>query len=261
MTRDAMPAADPILAGKVALVTGASRGIGAAAAEAFAAAGASVVLAARDQRALDAVAERLRARGAQAVAVSTDVGDPDAIARLHARADEAFGRLDIAFNNAAGGGHYPTPLADVAVEDFDSAYRINLRGTFCCMKHQIPLMLRGGGGAIVNMSSTAGVSGLRGLAAYATTKHGIIGMTRIAALDYADQGVRVNAVAPGTIDTEKLAQIPDDRRAWLKERIPMGRLGTTADVAQAVVWLCSDQSAYVTGTTLLIDGGRLAGGA
>jgi NAD(P)-dependent dehydrogenase (short-subunit alcohol dehydrogenase family) len=261
MERQATAAAGPRLDGKVTIVTGASRGIGEAAAEAFAAAGARVVLAARDQQALDALAGRLRARGAEAIAVPTDVGDPASVARLHERAAEAFGRVDVAFNNAAGGGHRPMPLAEVAVEDLDSAYRINLRGTFCCMQHQIRLMLRAGGGAIVNMSSTAGISGVRGLAAYAATKHGIVGLTQIAALDYAEQNVRVNVVAPGTIDTYKLAQVPADRREWMRARIPMARLGTVGEVASVVVWLCSDQAAYVTGATIVVDGGRLAGGA
>jgi NAD(P)-dependent dehydrogenase (short-subunit alcohol dehydrogenase family) len=248
-----------LLAGKVAIVTGASRGIGAATAEAFGAAGATVVLAARDREALEAVAERLCSRGGRALAVPTDVGDPASIAALHERALTEFGHVDVAFNNAAGGGHWPMPLADVAVEDFESACRINLRGTFVCMKHQILLMLRNGGGAIVNMSSTAGVSGVRGLAAYAATKHGIIGLTRIAALDYAEQGIRVNVVAPGTIDTYKLDAIPAERREWLRARVPMGRLGTTDEVAATVVWLCSDQATYITGATIVIDGGRLAG--
>jgi NAD(P)-dependent dehydrogenase (short-subunit alcohol dehydrogenase family) len=260
-TRTSDPHAGPRLAGKVAIITGASRGIGEAVAEAFAAAGARLVLAARDQRALDALAARLREAGAEAVAVATDVSDPASVARLHAQADDAFGRLDVAFNNAAGGGHRPMPLADVAVEDFDAAYAVNLRGTFCCLKQQIPRMVRSGGGAIVNMSSTAGVAALEGLAAYATTKRGIIALTRVAALDYAAQGVRVNAIAPGTIDTYKLARIPAEKRDWMRARIPMGRLGTPAEVADVVVWLCSDHASYVTGATITADGGRLAGGA
>jgi len=250
-----------MLAGKVAVLTGASRGIGEATAEAFVAAGARVVLAARDAQALEALAARLRARGADALAVATDVTDPDAVARLHEAAMAKFGRIDVAFNNAAGGGHRPAPLADVSLEEFESAYRVNLRGTFLCMKHQIPLMLQNGGGAIVNMSSTAGVRGLAGLTAYSTTKHGIVGLTRVAALDYADRNVRVNVLAPGTIDTYKLAQVPPERREWMRARIPAGRLGTPKEIADAVVWLASDQAAYITGATIVIDGGRLAGGA
>jgi NAD(P)-dependent dehydrogenase (short-subunit alcohol dehydrogenase family) len=248
-----------LLGGRVAIVTGASRGIGEAAADAFAAAGARVVLAARDQRALDAVVERLRARGAAAIGVATVVSDSESVARLHRRAVEEFGGVDVAFNNAAGGGHLPMPLADVGIDDFDSAYRANLRGTFVCMKHQIALMLRGGGGAIVNMSSTAGLSGVRGLAAYSATKHGIVGLTRIAALDYAERRIRVNVVAPGTIFTNKLEAVPEERLDWFRARVPMGRLGTAAEVAATVVWLCSDHAAYITGATIVVDGGRLAG--
>jgi NADP-dependent 3-hydroxy acid dehydrogenase YdfG len=169
------------LDGKVAIVTGASRGIGAATARALAAAGASVALAARDVDALERVAGEVRAAGGRALAVPTDIRQPAAVEELVGRTVAEFGGLDIAFNNAAGGGHPPTPLTDVAVEDFDSALAINLRGTFLCMKYEIPAMLDGGGGAIVNMASTAGLEAVGGLAAYVSSKHGIVGLTKVAA--------------------------------------------------------------------------------
>ena len=245
--------------GKVALVTGASRGIGASVARAFAGAGADVVLAARDQEALDALAAELRESGVAALAVPTDVGDADAVARLVDRTIDAFGRLDFACNNAAGGGHPPTPLADVSVEAFDSAYAVSLRGVFLGLKYEIPAMLASGGGAIVNMSSTAGLQAVGGLAAYATAKHGLEGLTRVAALDYAEQGVRVNAVAPGPILTDNLARAGAEAQQRTAAAVPVRRVGQPDEVADAVVWLCSDASAFVTGTTLVVDGGRLVG--
>jgi NADP-dependent 3-hydroxy acid dehydrogenase YdfG len=165
-----------LLETKVAIITGASRGIGAAAAHAFAAAGATVVLAARSEDDLESVAAQIRGGGGEALAIPTDVGDPAAAARLVARTLAAFGRLDVAFNNA-GDGHMPTPLADVALADFDTVLRVNVRGIFLMMKHQIPAMLAAGGGAIVNMSSTAGLSGAPGMAAYTAAKHAIVGLT------------------------------------------------------------------------------------
>ena len=175
--------AGPLLENKVAIITGASRGIGAAAARAFAAAGATVVLAARSEDDLEAVAAQIMGAGGEALAIPTDVADPDAAERLVRQTVEAFGRLDAAFNNA-GDGHMPTPLADLALADFDTALRVNARGIFLMMKHQIPAMLAAGGGAIVNMSSTAGLSGAPGMAGYTAAKHAIVGLTQTAALDY-----------------------------------------------------------------------------
>lgn len=248
-----------LLDGQVAIITGASRGIGAATARAFAAAGAAVALAARDQAALQALAGQITAQGGRAIAVPTDVASPAAIRNLVEQTLSAYGRLDLAFNNAAGGGQGPTPLADLPVEAFDSAIAISLRSVFLSMKYEIPAMLAAGGGAIVNMASTAGVEGVGGLAGYVSAKHGVIGLTRSAALDYANQNVRINAVAPGPILTDRLEAAGPQAQQKAGMALPMRRIGRPEEVAQAVVWLCSDQASFITGAVLALDGGKLAG--
>lgn len=246
------------LGGKVALVAGASRGIGAVTAGAFAEAGAAVVLAARDARALGEVAGGIRDAGGQALAVTTDVGDATSMERLVQAALDSFRRLDCAFNNATD-GPLPAPLAEIDVDDFDRGIRTNVRGTFLGMKYQIAAMLRTGGGAIVNMASTAGVRGTANLAAYVAGKAGIIGLTKVAALDYADRGIRVNVVAPGPIVTHHLDAAGEEAKRRAAQSTPMGRIGTPEEVAATVVWLCSDRAAFITGVTVPIDGGQLAG--
>jgi len=248
-----------ILTNQVALVTGASRGIGAATARAFAQAGARIALAARDEARLDALVAEITEAGGTAISVPTDVSDPHEVERMVARTLDEFGRLDIAFNNAAGGGHPPTPLSDVAVEDFDSAFAVNLRGTFLCLKHEIPAMLQGGGGTIVNMTSTAGLEAVGGLAAYVSTKHGIVGLTKVAALEWAARGIRINAVAPGPILTEQLERAGAAAQQAAAQAMPMRRLGRPEEVAATVVWLCSDGASFITGAVIPIDGGKLAG--
>lgn len=258
MTTPMSPQMD--LSGKVVLITGASRGIGAAAAQAFAAAGATVVLAARNEHDLAAIAQAIITGGGRALAVPTDVSDPSGVERLVATILATYGHLDAAFNNA-GGGHMPAPLADIAVDDFDHALRVNLRGVFLCMKYEIPAMLAGGGGAIVNMSSTAGQSGVRGMGGYVAGKHGINGLTKSAALDYAARNVRINAVAPGPILTDRIMQLSDEARNPIVRAVPMGRIGHPAEVGAVAVWLCSDQATFITGAVIPVDGGRLSAGA
>ncbi len=248
----------PSLDGKVALVAGASRGIGAVTARAFAQAGAAVVLAARDKDALESVAEGIRAEGGKALAVPTDVGDPASVEQLVQQAERTFGHLDAAFNNATD-GPMPAPLAELDPEGFDRAIRTNIRGTFLGMKYEIPAMLRAGGGAIVNMASLAGLQGVANLAGYAAGKAGIIALTKVAALDYADQGIRVNVVAPGPILTHHLEAAGEEAQRLAGLSTPMRRVGRPDEVAATVVWLCSDQSSFVTGATLPIDGGQYAG--
>ncbi len=246
------------MSGKVALVAGASKGIGAATAEAFGAAGAAVVLGARDTAALKSVASGIEARGGRALAVGTDVTDVDSMRQLVEAALSAYGRLDAAFNNASA-GPMPAPLAEIDPAEFDLGIATNIRGTFLGMKFQIPAMLHSGGGAIVNMASIAGVNGTANLAAYVAGKAGIIGLTKVAALDYADQGIRVNVVAPGPILTHHIEAAGPQAQRGAAMSTPMRRIGTTAEVAQAVLWLCSEQSSFITGTVMPIDGGQAAG--
>jgi len=248
----------PSFAGKVALVAGASRGIGAVTAQAFADAGAAVVLGARDSQALESVAEDIRSRGGRALAVPTDVGDVASVANLVEQTLNTFGRLDAAFNNA-NDGPLPAPLADIDPADFDLGIRANIRGTFLGMKYQIPAMLRSGGGAIVNMASLAGLHGVANLTAYVAGKAGIIGLTKVAALDYADQGIRVNVVAPGPILTHHLEKAGQEAQHQAAAATPMRRIGTADEVAATVLWLCSEQASFITGATVPVDGGQFAG--
>lgn len=242
----------------VALVAGASRGIGADAARAFAAAGYAVVLGARDAAALATVVDRIETDGGRAVAAVTDVGDEPSMAALVQLAVDTYGRLDAAFNNATD-GPMPAPLADIDPDEFDRGIRTNVRGTFLGLRHQIPAMLASGGGAIVNMASVAGVRATTNLAAYVAAKSAIIGLTEVAALDYADRGIRVNVVAPGPILTHHLERAGAEAQRLAGESVPMGRVGTTGEVADVVLWLCSERSSFVTGATVPIDGGQLAG--
>lgn len=171
---------------------------------------------------------------------------------------KSFGRLDAAFNNATD-GPLPALLADIDPADFDRGIRTNIRGTFLGMKFQIPAMLRSGGGAIVNMASGAGLYGFTTLAAYVAGKAGIIGLTKVAALDYADQGIRVNVVAPGPILTHHLERAGEEAQRQAARSTPMRRIGRTEEVAAAVLWLCSEQASFITGATVPIDGGQYAG--
>ncbi len=255
---DVPEAPPPEFRGKVALVVGASRGIGASTARAFARRGARVVLAARDARALDQVAREIGEAGGSAVVQPTDLAVPGSVEALGARIRREFGRLDCAFNNA-GEGHVPTPLAEVPPEAFERVLRVTVQGTFLALREEVPLLLDAGGGAIVNMSSTAGSSAFAGGGPYVTAKHAILGLTKAAALDYASQGIRVNAVAPGPIDTHRLKAAPEEYRERARQAVPLRRLGEPEEVAEAVLWLCSPAASYVTGASLSVDGGRLAG--
>ena len=246
-----------LLTDKIVLVTGASKGIGAATARVCASFGAAVVLVARSADAISAVANEITNVGGRALAVPTDVTDAQAAQEMVEAAIAEFGRLDGAFNNA-GIGHMPTPVADLDVEGFDLAMS-TVRGVFLSMKFEVAAMKAAGGGSIVNTSSTAGLQGVRGMAGYSAAKHGVVGLTKSAAIEYAGDSIRVNAVAPGPILNERLAALDETQLERVSAAVPMGRLGNPEEVGGTVAWLLSDLSSFVTGAVISVDGGRLAG--
>jgi NAD(P)-dependent dehydrogenase (short-subunit alcohol dehydrogenase family) len=248
-------------AGKVAFVTGAASGIGRATAVAFASAGATVAVADVSEQGNRETAGRIEDQGGRVLVVRCDVTSGQDIKAALDQTFDAFGRLDIAFNNA--GVEQPVgPAAEVSEEEWDRILDINLRGVFLCMKHEIPLMLQQGGGAIVNTSSGAGVTAVKGQAAYTAAKHGVIGLTKAGALDYAQANLRINAVCPGIIDTAMMQRFTGDSAEGRQRVIgqePVGRMGTPEEIAGAVLWMCSDAAAFVVGHALVIDGGQMAG--
>jgi len=248
------------LAGKVAVVTGASAGIGRSAAIALAAKGASVVLADLDDARGSQVATEINDKGGVAWFIHTDVSDDDQVAALVAFTVETFGGLDLAFNNAGIEGT-PAVTHECTPENWQRTLAVNLTGVWSCMRHEIPRMLERGGGSIVNCSSVAGLVGFASIPAYTASKHGVVGLTKTAALEYAEAGIRVNAVCPGVIDTEMVERFtggqPEAEAAMLATE-PVGRLGRPEEIADAVVWLCSDRSSFTTGQAIAIDGGFVA---
>ena len=246
-------------AGKVAFVTGAASGIGRATALAFAREGASVVVADVFEQGNQETARMIEELGGRAFAVKCDMTRTEDVKAALDKTIEAFGRLDFAFNNAGIEPRNAAPTAEYEEEEWNRIIDINLRGVFLCMKHEIPLILKQGRGAIVNTSSGAGIIGIKGSPAYTAAKHGVIGLTKAAALDYASQNIRVNAVCPGYIDTPMMGRFTggtDEGRTKVIAEEPVGRMGTPEEIASAVLWLCSDAAAFVVGHAMVIDGGQ-----
>jgi NAD(P)-dependent dehydrogenase (short-subunit alcohol dehydrogenase family) len=248
--------------GKVALVTGAASGMGLATARAFAEAGAAVVLADFKEDAVKAAAEKLAAAGHKALAVRCDVSDDAQVAAMVDRAVTEFGRLDAAFNNAGVMARI-APTADSTREDWDRVIGVNLRGVWSCMKHELRQMERQGSGAIVNNASVGALTGHPGVPSYIASKHGVVGLTRTAALEYVKRGIRVNAVNPGLIDTQIARDVVSgDEQAYaeMERQVPIGRAGRPEEIASAVLWLCSPGASYVIGHALTVDGGMTVAG-
>jgi NAD(P)-dependent dehydrogenase (short-subunit alcohol dehydrogenase family) len=249
------------LHGKVAMVTGGTSGIGRDTAVLFAKAGAKVVVTGRREREGKGTVELIRSAGGEGLFIKADVSRAADVDALVQEAVEKFGRLDIAFNNA-GVEETFVPIADESEENWDRIIDINLKGTWLCLKHEIRQMLQqGDGGAIVNMASVAGLIGAPGSAAYAASKHGVMGLTKSAALETARSGIRVNAVCPAVVDTpmgERLFGEPEMHKFAIGLH-PIGRFGTPVEIAEAVVWMCSDRASFMTGQYIALDGGFLAG--
>ena len=254
------------LEGKVAIVTGGSSGIGRAAALAFAKSGAKVVIANRRHQAGEETVSMIRQNGGDATFVKTDVSKASEVEELVKAAVQTYGRLDCALNNAGTDEGFGPLLADISEEAFDYEMGINLKGVWLCMKYEILQMLKQGGGTIVNISSINGMGGCGNASLYSTAKHGIIGLTKSAALEYAHKNIRVNAICAGAFDTPMLDRIfemhapgnPKKIEAIYSSLIAMRRIGKPEEAADAALWLCSDASSYVTGSSMVVDGGLSA---
>jgi NAD(P)-dependent dehydrogenase (short-subunit alcohol dehydrogenase family) len=251
-----------ILQGKVALVTGGGNGIGQAAALAFAREGARVAVADLEAEAASATVAQVNQAGGQAIALSGDVTDAARVEEMVNAVLSAYGRLDCAFNNAGVAPYQVKSLAQLthqwSEESFDRMIEVNLKSVWLCMKYELPAMQAAGGGAIVNTASIAGLVGLKGSTAYVAAKHAVIGLTKTAAIEYAEQKIRVNAVCPGFITTRMTKLAKQQRGDAIVARTPLGRFGEPSEIAEAVVWLCSDRASFVNGAAYEVDGGYTA---
>ncbi|MCP5472366.1 MAG: SDR family oxidoreductase [Steroidobacteraceae bacterium] len=245
---------------QVAFVTGGAGGIGYATARAFAEAGAAVSIAGDHEDAAKSAAATLTKAGHRALGLRCDVADEASVAAAIDATVGVFGRLDFAYNNA--GLHAPSvETADALAKDFDRVIAVNLRGVWACMKHELRQMRKQGSGAIVNCSSQSGLAGIAGLAAYTASKHGVVGLTKAAALEYARKGIRINVICPGTVDTPMVAKAMADHPAEMQaviDDIPLGRMGTPEEIASAVLWLCSPGAGFMIGQVVAPDGGYTA---
>ena len=253
----AAPNASGQFKNKVALVTGGASGIGEACALTFARRGAKVAVVDLNDELGEKTAAAARQAGAEAIYLRVDVSDPAAVEKMVADTVKAFGRVDIAVNNAGIGGE-TNPTGAYSIEGWRKVIDINLNGVFYCMRHEIPQMLMQGSGVIVNMTSILGTVGFANSAAYVAAKHGILGLTKTAALEYAKQGIRINSVGPGFIKTPLLDSLDEKTRAYLSGLHAMGRMGEAQEVADLVAYLCSDQASFLTGGYYLVDGGYTA---
>jgi len=246
--------------GKVALVTGGASGIGRATALTFAREGAKLVIADMNEDGGQQTVHLITEQGGEAIFVRTDVSQAVEVQALISKAVETYGRLDCAHNNAGIAGGVRARTAEYPEDRWHQVIAVNLTGVWLCMKYEIPQMLHQGGGTIVNTASAAGLVGSRGTSAYVASKHGVVGLTKTAALEYAQQGIRVNCVCPGAIQTPMTDRAWSDpeRRARVIASEPIGRIGNPEEVAEAVVWLCSDAASFVTGHAMSIDGGLVA---
>lgn len=238
----------------VALVTGAGSGIGRATAERFAREGAAVLIVDIDDEAGRETVSRIENAGGDAAFTSADVSDSSAVEQMVERAVAEYGRLDFAVNNAAA-GNAPAPITDRTEAEWDRVVDVTQKGVWLGMKHEIPAMLDSGGGAIVNMSSMAGIAGSPGRTPYSASKHGVVGLTRTVALEYAQENIRANTVCPTIVNTPALQAMSEEEQTEVISDVPMGRPAEPDEIAGAVLWLCSDDASFVTGHTLPVDGG------